>query len=51
MAITKIQILLFPTGNNPETFREKRLVSKKRCKIRSIANPLLATFSAISSSL
>ena len=42
-ADTKIQILLFPRWKNSETFREERLVSKKRCMIRSIANPLLAS--------
>ena len=42
-ADTKIQILLFPRGNNSEMFREERLVSKKRCMIRNIANPLLAS--------
>ena len=38
-AVTKIQILLFSRRNNPETFREERLVSKKRCMIKNIANP------------
>ena len=41
-ADTKIQILLFPRGKNSETFREERLVSKKRCMIRNIAKPFLA---------
>ena len=41
-ADTKIQILLFPRGNNSGTLREERLVSKKRCMIRNITNPLLA---------
>ena len=42
-AVTKIQILLFSRRNNPETFREERLVSKKIYMIRNIANPLLAS--------
>ena len=41
-ADTKIQILLLPKGSNSETFRKERLVSKKKCMIRNIANPLLA---------
>ena len=35
--------MLLPTGSNSETLREERLVSKKRCMIRNIANPLLAS--------
>jgi len=35
--------LLFPRENNSETLREERLVSKKRCMIRNITNPLLAS--------
>ena len=42
-ADTKIQILLPPKESNSETFREERLVSKKKCMIRNIANPLLAS--------
>ena len=42
-ADTEIQILLLPKGSNSETFREERFVSKKRCMIRNIANPLLAS--------
>ena len=41
-ADTEIQILLLPRRSNSDTFREERLVSKKRCMIRNIANPLLA---------
>ena len=42
-ADTEIQILLLPKGSNPDTFREERLVSKKNCMIRNIANLLLAS--------
>jgi len=35
--------LLPPKESNSETFREERLVSKKKCMIRNIANPLLAS--------
>ena len=43
MAITEIQIFLLPKRSNLETFREQRLVSKKRCMITNIANSLLAS--------
>ena len=42
-ADTKIQILLLPKGSNSETFREERLVSKKKCMIRNIINPHLGS--------
>ena len=35
--------MLLPKGSNPDTFREERLVSKKNCMIRNIANLLLAS--------
>jgi hypothetical protein len=42
-ADTEIQSLLLPKGSNPDTFREEKTCCKKRCMIRNIANPLLAS--------
>ena len=38
----KIQSLLLPEGSNQDTFTEKKARCKKICRIRNIANPLLA---------
>ena len=50
MAVTEIQILLFPKGNKLETFRKKRLLVRKTCNLGSIANSLLASCKGISPS-
>ena len=42
-ADTKIQSLLLPKGNNPDTFREKKACCKNIWMVQNITNPLLAS--------